>query len=297
MNPRAKEREAMGLSQTEAAWQAGLSLATWRRWERDPESVRRKTRESCERVLDRENAMKRELAQWNRDFELSWGDDYNLTPRQAASIAATLGLWNDEINFWVGSADREPLHDIGPFHYFDLRVMCYVGDNRAWAAKVAERCIALSNELRHGKLPFDGDDDSYMDEVLVGVAIDAARDYLHDDPEAFADISAREVADPDDEDGSPAVDSDWGGVASYFDNECLWDDWMAPTATDSMMLSLVLRYRHPFTWFDRIPTTTMPVTSMDRLCQAVMDGMPEFQNRSGDIRPAATPHQDGETEK
>ncbi|MDR1294521.1 MAG: hypothetical protein LBK59_06125 [Bifidobacteriaceae bacterium] len=95
MNARKQAREAIALSQPDAARRAGVSLATWRRWEDDPDSVRQSTRDACERVLAAESQFHADLAADVERFTASWADKPYLTPRQASAIAGTLGLWAD----------------------------------------------------------------------------------------------------------------------------------------------------------------------------------------------------------
>lgn len=51
MTTQSTQREAVGLTQDQAARLAEVSVATWRRWERDPNSVGINAREKCEAAL------------------------------------------------------------------------------------------------------------------------------------------------------------------------------------------------------------------------------------------------------
>src|SRR5699024_6422393 len=95
MNERIERRNDLGLTQTSAATNAGVSLATWRRWEEDPESVSCKTREACERVLASEMEFSGALSKSAAAFEAAWGNSARLTPRQAYAIAMELVGWAD----------------------------------------------------------------------------------------------------------------------------------------------------------------------------------------------------------
>lgn len=44
-------RQRLNLTQAEAAERAGVTVATWRRFEADPASVLNEVRSACERVL------------------------------------------------------------------------------------------------------------------------------------------------------------------------------------------------------------------------------------------------------
>ena len=52
MTTQSDQRAALGLTQDEAARQAGVSVATWRRWEHDPASVKKDAATACQGVLE-----------------------------------------------------------------------------------------------------------------------------------------------------------------------------------------------------------------------------------------------------
>lgn len=52
MTTQSDQRTEIGLTQEQAARRAGVSLATWRRWERDPTSVTEDVRAQCQGALD-----------------------------------------------------------------------------------------------------------------------------------------------------------------------------------------------------------------------------------------------------
>jgi transcriptional regulator with XRE-family HTH domain len=253
MNPRLDRRLRLNLTQSAAALRAGLSLATWRRWEEDPDSVSAKTREACERVLREEAPFATVLSELAARFERSWFDCSYLTPRQAYSIAMTLNLWADgEIRDWVRAPGEEPLHEVSPFHLFDRRVLIHVNENRAWAENVRERCYAIADEIGRGVLPFDRPG-AYIDELLVGAALRQAEDQLTDMPELFGRIPPR--AAPSGDDDGPIGDEEWGLVSDAFDDMCRWDEWEIPLYVNHPLLPAILAERHPFCWFDVVPPT------------------------------------------
>ena len=251
MNPRKQAREAIALSQSDAARRASVSFATWRRWEEDPDSVRQSTREACERVLDFESRFQTELEVESEKFVASWADKPHLTPRQASAIAGTLHLWADlYIREWLRDPSSEPLHQVTPFDALDLRVMMLVGENRAWAAKFAERCDAVADEIAEGVLPFDRAG-CFADELLMGMCLDDARTQLEDMPELYEAIPARGPGGADgDDDGYWVHDAGWDAVSDGFDDRCRWDEWEVPLMRDYPLLSAILAAHHPFAWFD-----------------------------------------------
>lgn len=255
MNTRLARRLELDLTQSLAATSAGVSLATWRRWEEDPDAVSSKTREACENVLADHSETSRTLAKSAAQFEKSWRNCLYLTPRQAFAIALTLDLWADtDIREWLGAPADEPLHEVSPFARFDRRVMFHVGENRAWAEKVRERCYAISDEIENGVLPFNRDG-AYIDELLIAAALTEAKDFLSDMPEIFERISPRSASDTDDKEDYAINDDDWDVVSDSFDDMCRWDEWEVPLYANHPLLPAVLADRHPFTWFDVVPAT------------------------------------------
>ena len=252
MNERVERRTELGLTQTEAARNAGVSLATWRRWEDEPEVVSEKTRASCENVLVRESELERRLSKSASAFLASWNDSQRLTPRQAYAIASELDGWADgELADWIRDPSA-PLHEIAPFHHFDLRVMMFVGESKAWAESVRERCHAVSEEIEAGILPFDRRG-CLLDEVLMAAALRDAPELLNEIPELFEHIPPR-VAIDDEEDYSIG-DEDWDIVSDGFDDICRWDEWEVPIYRSHPLLSKILAERHPFRWLDLdVPT-------------------------------------------
>lgn len=245
MSERSDRRVELDLTQADAARKAGVSLATWRRWEEGPDAVSAKTRIACEGVLERVSEFERALSKSAAAFTDAWGDSPRLTPRQASAIAVELDGWADgEIAEWLRDP-REPLHDVAPFHHFDLRVMMLVGESRAWVEAVRQRCRIVSDEIESGTLPFDRRG-PLVDEVLIGAALEGAQASLQDMPELFERIPPREVEDEEYLIG----DDDWDSVSDGFDDGCQWDEWEVPLRCGHPLLPAVLAQRHPFRWFD-----------------------------------------------
>jgi transcriptional regulator with XRE-family HTH domain len=241
-------REELGLTQTAAAARAGLSVQTWQQWEEDPSAVSAEAAEQCEHVIDVEEA-RTDLAQRAAGFAEAWADCSYLTPRQAGALATRLASWSDNIAEWLEAPFEQPLHEVGPFESIDRRVMIYVDENRAWAAKAQERCDAMSEEVESGVLPFDRDG-CFFDELLVGAALPEARAIYTALPDMFADIPARAVARDDGADGATVTDDDWDGAGEAFDDLCRWETSQVPLYTDHPLLAGLIADMHPYTWFD-----------------------------------------------
>jgi transcriptional regulator with XRE-family HTH domain len=268
MNPRRSIREDLNLTQTEAAMAAGVSLATWRRWEEDQDSVSADTRAKCDAVLDGNSAVPSRDAEDDARFQRAWKDCPYLTPRQAAALSSVLYLWEDlYLREWLeGGYPNEPLHTMPPFSNLDRRVTIYINDNKAFAEKARERCRAVAEQISHGTLPFHRDG-CFFDELLIAAALSEAQDQLTDMPELFEGIPPR--LSPVDED-MPVTDDDWDMVSDVFDDQCRWDEWEVPVYTDHPLLAAIIAERHPYTWFD--PSSPTGPGYLNRLSGLVVDG-------------------------
>lgn len=255
MNKRTNQRSELGITQSEAARRAGISLATWRRWEDDPDSVSDKTRSACEALIDRETQHAAALAESAASFQAAWADDPNLTPRQAWAIATELDGWaNLEIAEWL-IHQNGPLHQIGPFDMFDLRVMMLVGENPAWVEAVRRRCNVVRDELESGVLPFDRPG-PLIDGLLIWTALWGAEGMLTEMPDLFEQIPARPSVEYDEEaldsgEALPVGDEEWDLVRGAFEDRGL-DDWDMVLNNGCPGLSALLAARHPFSWLDEV---------------------------------------------
>lgn len=250
MNERAQRRLEMDLTQAEAARRAGRSLDTWRKWEADPSSVGDESRRRCAAVLRVEaQDVPAEPAVGER-YVRTWGDCPYMTPQQAYAISVQLDVWNDvEISEWV-QRPQEPLHTVGPFDGFDLRIMMMVGENRSWAAGVGRRCAVIAREIETGVLPFDRPG-PYIDEVLFAAAMHAARDWADDDPTLVEPVPARRETGVDSSDDVYRVEDDyWDELYDEFDDRARWTDYIYPLLGGNPALRLLLDERPPLTWID-----------------------------------------------
>lgn len=247
MNPRRDAREALGLTQAAAATKAGVSFATYRRWEEDPGTVRESTRKACRKILDREAAHTAALAAEQASFTNAWEDCHYLTPRQAYAIACALEWWADlYLGEWLRDPASQSLFEVSPFDQLDLRVMMLVGENRPWVEMARRRCLAVAEEIASGVLPFDRDG-CYFDELLMALALSDAQARLADEPEMFEGIAAREDSGPDE---NLVTDQEWDAVSDAFDDRCRWDEWELPLFRRHPLLPRILDERHPCKWFD-----------------------------------------------
>lgn len=247
MNERRDAREQIGLTQGDAARRAGVSFATWRRWEEDPATVKATTAAACAKVLDREASFRNALAAEQADFIASWEDSPYLTPRQAYAIAGCLDFWADlSLGEWLKDPASEPLHTVTPFEQLDPRVMMLVGESRAWVELARRRCLAVSEEIKNGVLPFDRDG-CFFDELLMALALPHAEASLTDEPDLFTGLPVVSASAADD---YSLLDDEWDSVSDGFDDRCRWDEWEVPLMWNHPLLRTILVERHPFTWFD-----------------------------------------------
>jgi transcriptional regulator with XRE-family HTH domain len=247
VNQRREAREKLGLTQGDAARQAGVSFATWRRWEEDPSTVKASTATACAEVLDREASFRSALAAEQGSFIASWEGSPHLTPRQAYAIAGCLDFWADlSLGEWLKDPESEPLHTVTPFEQLDPRVMMLVGENRAWAELARRRCLAVSEEIKNGLLPFDRDG-CFFDELLMALALPYAEASMSDEPDLFSGLPMATASTDDD---FVLLDDEWDAVSDGFDDRCRWDEWEIPLFTNHPLLRTILEERHPFTWFD-----------------------------------------------
>lgn len=242
-----KRRVEFGLTQDEAARKAGVSLASWRRWELDPDSVSVKTCVACEGVLESAAEFKRVFSKSCEAFTSSWKDSPRLTPRQAYAIGLQLDFWADtDIAEWLQDPNV-PLYEVSPFTHFDLRVLMHVGENRAWVEGVRQRCYVISDEIQSGTLPFDRPG-PLIDEILIGASLDDAQTLLGEEPELFAQIPSREGKGDDEK--FEIGDDDWDLVVDGFHDVGESEDWEIPLWKWHPLLPVILAQRPPFTWFD-----------------------------------------------
>lgn len=244
-------RQHLNLTQTEAAARAGVSLATWRRFEADANSVSPDTRLACERVLG-ERRDTEGLTQAAAEISRAWEKSHDLTPRQAFALTLVLDLWANEIADW--DPKSESLAEVGPFASFDDRVMFRIGENRAYASATGRRCSAVADMIRTGTLPFHHDG-PMIDETLTAAAAKQAEGmydhWLSEMPELFALIGARTPVEDDELEAYMPGDQDWYQVEDQFDDLSRWEYYDYPLGYGpDHVRSAFVRTSHPFTWFD-----------------------------------------------
>lgn len=191
-----KRREMLGLTQGEAARQAGISLATWRRIETGERiSFRPDTLDRVERVLRlprggvellrqgfppqelelvefRPKSSKDRIQKYNRSFR---GD--SLTPLQAHF----LGMGPREAQFseeyeWKDLLKGETTADrVGPFSQLPDWVLFSV--NNVWLSRFRDTYIGIERRLDAGQVPYPR---CVAEEVALWIALDEATELMED---------------------------------------------------------------------------------------------------------------------
>ncbi|RLP76844.1 XRE family transcriptional regulator [Mycetocola tolaasinivorans] len=256
-------RVELGLSQSEAARRASVSVATWRRFEGDPGSVSARTRHACERVLGRGDGVHLDSQSdplGQEMFSIPWVQSPYFSPRQAAAVASVMDDWtHHDLDQWIRIPNASPLHTIPPFSEFDIRVMITIGENRAYAAAVRERCRHLSVRIQRGGLPF-GCTGPYIDEPIFGATVLRAPTIPRNTPELFDALP--EGINRTDGAGQLRGDHRWAHLDRAFSElaeESAWGQklgcipWDAPLHPDHAELPALLAAHHPHTWLDARP--------------------------------------------
>jgi hypothetical protein len=205
-------REAVNLTQPEAARRAGISLATWRRAEGDLASVSAKTRASVERALKGASAgrpaespaITRLIKSLNASFS---GEESALTPTMAMRLGLAFDSLGDDNLFLVPYLDGETSvseYGVGgclPLAGLPSSVILRIGGNRAWLER-------LTSTFRHlGRL---------LDAAVPPVPQTLAGEYaLH------AAIGV--AADQEDDEGPDDMLEMFPGLVRHADREGDWD--------------------------------------------------------------------------
>lgn len=151
-------REAVNLTQPEAARRAGISLATWRRAEGDLASVSAKTRASVERALKgasagrpaQSPAITRLIRNLNASFS---GEESSLTPTMAMRLGLAFDSLGDDNLFLIPylagetSVSEYGVGDCLPLAGLPSSVIIRIGGNRAWLERLTSTFRNLGRML------------------------------------------------------------------------------------------------------------------------------------------------------
>lgn len=264
-------REALGLTQHDAAVRAGISVPTWYRIETDSGwSGRGSTVEAVERVLRLPKGGLQALRSgqvmdgiemetpWPGEWMASFADfegDPCLTPRQAYKLVMATAPLTDDF-MW-----KELLN--GELRIREFRVLRFLPDwvlfmvNDHWLDKLRSSIVGIADVIEAGDMPYP---ECVADKVAIWLLIKEVRENSPDDDALLVDL------DPD---GSILpIDADreeyWGSFEATLFNEDLaftkvWDaDFPGlvlgdPTAVVDAEEGLTAGELHPFRWWEPRP--------------------------------------------
>jgi transcriptional regulator with XRE-family HTH domain len=137
-------REALNLSQAEAARRAGVSLATWRRGEADISAVGARTRKKIREVL---TAASQPVHSWVPLFNTRFRGD-PLTPAEAHMLATELTMNGESFHLDVDSVwDSHILGELPD------AVLMQVAERPQWLRRFLATSQILGGHLDKGRLP------------------------------------------------------------------------------------------------------------------------------------------------
>lgn len=267
-------REALGLTQHEAARKANLSLATWRRLESGGSDVtpRNSTVEAIERVLKLPKGgfadlrtgdgvdhlpMPRAMREWLSSFGENFDRD-PFTPRQAYKLVmVTIGLEDDDL--WRDYLKGEcTITEIPVLRGLPDWVLFTVSAH--WLRKFRSVILRIADEIEGGSVPYP---ECIADHVALRLLVREAKKRSSDFDELI------EVEDPD---GSilptdPDLEQYWGFVDAalfndHFALERIWDaDFTKLTFGNPSALldpdeGVTVGEVHPFRWWEPRPEGT-----------------------------------------
>jgi len=268
-------RNELGITQAEAAAKAGISLATWRRFEQSPglgyradtirgvERALKLARKELTNLLGEEQpaiAVQTEkekawIAPWN---EL-WGATNwpSISPLMACAIQVALDSGRDMLESALDDSNFDP-EEWPVLAEFDSRIFIEVGENKSWYRALAKRMRHLVDAMDKGQL-IDESCECFADAALFGAAVRDAIATWDDDTEAWAGVSnalpiendgaESRTADDEDEDWDDDDDDRWDPFVDDLDDRMPYREWdcVFPEYRKTRHL---LNHRPVKTWFD-----------------------------------------------
>lgn len=231
-------RNSLSITQAEAAAKAGISLATWRRFEQSPglgyrgdtirgvERALRLTRKELTSLLggdqpaiagqtEKEQAW---IGPWNALWRAtSWP---SISPLMACAIQAALDSGRDMLESALDDSNFNP-EEWPVLDEFDTRVFIEVGENKPWYRAMAKRMRHLVDAMHKGQL-IDESCECFADAALFGAAVrDAIASW--DDTEAWAGVSNVLPAEADGKEGHADEDEHDEGCDPDDDDDDRWN--------------------------------------------------------------------------
>ena len=257
----AQRRKQLDLTQVEAARLAGVSLATWRRFETSTDSgISEESLRPIARVLRIAPAV---LERIRSDPDLSledvhmteykipppeWAEKFNehfqsspLTPLQAAALflgARFLGdsegvMWEELVTGRIKVNEAEPFARLHPQVLFCV--------NQAWLAEFLGTFLSIADELDRGRVPYPA---CIAEEVALWLSLGVAED--------FADVGDVEHG-PFSALNDGGEDGDWAMLESALFQEDHHFEWLLrdqgfPTALVEELVRADSEF-HPHRWW------------------------------------------------
>lgn len=267
-------RNELGITQAEAAAKAGISLATWRRFEQSPglgyradtirgvERALKLTRKELARLLGGEqpviagqtDKLKAWIGPWNKLWAATtWP---SISPLMACAIQVALDMGRDMLESAIDDSNFDP-EDWPVLDEFDSRIFIEVGENKPWYRALAKRMRHLVEAMNKGQL-IDESCECFADAALFGAAVRNAIATWDFDKEAWAGVSdvlpverdeAEERTAEDDETGDDTDDDRWDLFEEDLDGRMPYREWDC-VFPEYRMTRHLLNHRPVKTWFD-----------------------------------------------
>jgi transcriptional regulator with XRE-family HTH domain len=267
-------RNELGITQAEAAAKAGISLATWRRFEQSPGlGYRADTIRGVERALklarkelvnllgEEQPAIAMQTGKdraWIAPWNELWGATNwpSISPLMACAIQAALDSGRDMLESALDDSNFDP-EEWPVLAEFDSRIFVEVGENKPWYRALANRMQHLVDAMDKGQL-IDESCECFADAALFGAAVRDASATWDDDTEAWAGVSNVRPIDNDaaespaasvDENWDDDYDDRWDLFMDDLDNRMPYREWdcVFPEYRKTRHL---LNHRPVKTWFD-----------------------------------------------
>lgn len=266
-------RNELGITQADAAARAGVSLATWRRFEQAPglgyrgDTIRgvqralRLTREELTSLLGEDGPTVEEQAQkaWVGPWNEMWGATSwpSISPLMACAIQVALDSGRHMLESALDGSNFDP-EEWPVLEEFDSRVFIEVGENRPWYRALAVRMEHLVEAMGKGQL-IDESCECFADAALFGAAVRHAMDSWDMAAEFWPGVSnvlpiendGAENHDEEDDDRDEEDDDEdrWDLFVEDLDDRMPYREWDCVFAEYRKTRHL-LNHRPVKTWFD-----------------------------------------------
>jgi transcriptional regulator with XRE-family HTH domain len=268
-------RNELGITQAEAATKAGISLATWRRFEQSPGlGYRGDTIRGVQRALkltheELTNLLGEDLPTVAEQPEKAWIGPWNelwratswpsISPLMACAIQVALDSGRDMLESDIDSSNFDPAQ-WPVLEELDPRVFIEVGENRPWYRALAGRMRHLVEAMSKGQL-IDESCECFADAALFGAAVRHAADTWEMAAEVWPGLGnilpiehdgaeSHDKADGEEHDDRDDVDNDrWDLFTDDLDDRMPYREWdcVFPEYRKTRHL---LNHRPVKTWFD-----------------------------------------------